>query len=98
MSVRDITRGVRRRAPILFGPYFADMANSTHIAFSIFFSVSCSMAVQGLFNIRIGMEDPFASDRGFSDVIDSEADLRELEADLELFLREPGGQTYETPA
>jgi hypothetical protein len=74
--------------PILFGPYYASLANATHIAFSISFSVSISLAVQGLYNLRMEVEDPFVSQGISYDTIDVDTELDDLEADLSIIIKE----------
>ncbi|GAX73862.1 hypothetical protein CEUSTIGMA_g1312.t1 [Chlamydomonas eustigma] len=74
--------------PILFGPYYASLANATHIAFSISFSVAISLAVQGLFNLRMEVEDPFVSQGISYDTIDVDIELDDLEADLSIIVKE----------
>ena len=47
--------------PVMFGPYYAQVANSVGIGFTIFFSVMTSIAMQGLYTLRHELEDPFNS-------------------------------------
>ena len=47
--------------PLVFGPYYALVAQSTSLAWAICFSCVTSMSMQGLLNLRHSLEDPFAS-------------------------------------
>lgn len=86
--------------PLVFGPYYALVAQSTSLSWSICMACITSSAMQGLFNIRHSLEDPFtafnagrsrATDNPFSrliaqfsDTIDMEEELRHLKKYLRL--------------
>eukprot|EP00955_Chlamydomonas_euryale_P034510 349804-Chlamydomonas_euryale.AAC.1 len=59
VGLRVFSRVFTIMLPALFGPYYANMAVSTHIAFSLCFSVVICIALLGLFNLRFALEDPF---------------------------------------
>lgn len=59
MELRAFARVFIIILPIVFGPYYALVAQSTSLSWSICFSCLTSMAMQGLLNIRHALEDPF---------------------------------------
>jgi hypothetical protein len=77
LQLKDFRTPLRIRAfvqiylcllPIFYGPNYAHMAkHGTNLPFAICFSIFISMALVGLFNVQIGLEDPF---RGGTDGID----------------------------
>ena len=75
--------------PILYGPYMAEFADSTDLAFAVFFSMTTSLALEGLFRIRLDLEDPFASLDSSPDAVDVDMELSDLVADLKIFSDEP---------
>ena len=86
--------------PLVFGPYYALVAQSTSLSWSICMACITSSAMQGLFNIRHSLEDPFTTFNAgrskapdnpffkliahFSDTIDMEVELRHLKKYLRL--------------
>ena len=86
VSLRAFARIFILILPILYGPYYADLANSTNIGFSSAFSVAISMALQGLFTMRMGLEDPFVQLSESPDAVDVDRELADLEMDLAIFL------------
>lgn len=87
--MRAFTRLFILILPLLYGPYFAELANSTTIGFAVAFSVITSLALEGLFRIRIELEDPFELKESSMDAIHVESELGELLADLMIFSDEP---------
>ncbi len=68
---------------------FAQMADATHIVFSVFFSLSSALAMQCLFYIRLGLEDPFVRHWGSChDAVDLEREMEKLKDQLHAFLEE----------
>ena len=86
MSLRAFARIFILILPILYGPYYAELANATNIGFSSAFSVAISMALQGLFTMRMGLEDPFVQLSESPDAVDVDRELADLEMDLAIFL------------
>jgi hypothetical protein len=58
-SLRAFARVFIILTPLLFGPYYALVAESTNLAWAISFACLTTAGVQGLFNIRQSLEDPF---------------------------------------
>ena len=75
--------------PLFTFPALAILANDTDIGFSVAFSVAVSMALEGLFHLRMGMEDPFAPLTQSADAVDVDQELLGLEIDLGIFFEEP---------
>ena len=59
--LRSFSRIVIIITPVMFGPYYADVANSVGIGFTIFFSIMTSICMQGLYHLRHELDDPFDS-------------------------------------
>jgi len=64
-------------------------ASTTNLGFAIFFSVTTSLALEGLFRIRIDLEDPFAPLESSPDAVNVDEELSDLETDLRIFSDEP---------
>ena len=67
----------------------AEMANNTDIGFSCAFSVFVSMALEGLFHLRMGMEDPFSPLSQSADAVDVDRELEDLVCDIKIFYDDP---------
>ena len=59
LTCRAFARVYILLTPIAFGPYYALVAQSTNILFAILLSIITSSAMQGLYNLRFQLEDPF---------------------------------------
>ncbi|KDD72834.1 hypothetical protein H632_c2837p0 [Helicosporidium sp. ATCC 50920] len=91
-GVRSLTRVyVGLVVPIFFGPYWAWVAQQTNFGFAFFFSVIMEMALVGVMNAAISLEDPF-DNLGMDGVFVPEA-LFEIQHDLDAAL----GRTHEAP-
>lgn len=101
MGLRAYARVFILLTPVLFGPYYALVAQSTSLAWSICLACITSSAMQGLFNLRSMLEDPFSPSAAtppstndpFSlllllagDTINLEVELDALKQDLRLVL------------
>lgn len=62
MGLRAYARLFTILTPLVFGPYYGLLAESTSLSWSICFSIITTSAMQGLFNIRHELEDPFSGD------------------------------------
>lgn len=60
MGLRAYARVFILLTPVLFGPYYALVAQSTSLAWAICLAGFTSSAMQGLFSIRSMLEDPFS--------------------------------------
>jgi hypothetical protein len=65
------------------------MANKTNIGFACAFSVSMSMSLEGLFHLRMGMEDPFSPLSQSADAVDVDRELEDLISDIGIFCDDP---------
>eukprot|EP00041_Stephanoeca_diplocostata_P027171 m.745377 g.745377 ORF g.745377 m.745377 type:complete len:264 (+) comp23127_c3_seq23:582-1373(+) len=87
LGLRVFARGYIAVTPIMFGPYYAAIAgvdtvdsNDTigvGLAFTCVLSALTTLSMQGLFNIRLQLEDPFASGTSF-DAIDISIETQSL--------------------
>jgi hypothetical protein len=97
-GIRTFARVFIMLTPIVMGPYYAYLAGTdattegVGLPFACFFSLLASMSMQGLFAIRVKMEDPFSD--GAKKAVTDTIDLKEQFASLFYILR----QTMINPA
>jgi hypothetical protein len=97
-GIRTFARVFIMLTPIVMGPYYAylagtdDTTEGVGLPFTCFFSLLASMSMQGLFAIRVKMEDPFSD--GAKKAVTDTIDLKEQFASLFYILR----QTMINPA
>jgi len=92
MGLRAYARVFILLTPVLFGPYYALVAQSTSLAWAICLAGVTSSAMQGLFSLRSMLEDPFtpstadspaAHSNPFSTLLQLAGDTINLELELD---------------
>ena len=87
LGIRTFARAYIMLTPVVYGPYYAYLAGAGDhdgigLPFACAFSVLTSMAMEGIFAIRLGLEDPFNMANS-PDAIDVEHELRSIRGFLD---------------